>query len=298
MLKEMIRKNKNIVILYDRILNRILRVLERFSLEYASKFYYWIRTKKKINLKNPQTFDEKLMWLKLNTYYNNKLVTECVDKYKAREYVKQRGLEHTLNELFYVWDNPDDINWKKLPESFAIKCNHGCGYNLICDDKKEIDSVLETSKIKEWMKEDYWKIAVETNYRFIEKKIVCEKYLDTEDGYVPDDYKIHCFNGKPMYILYITDREKGAKMYLFDLEWRQMFNYMEQEKVDIKKPRCLEQMIQYAEVLADDFPFVRVDFYEYKGEPCFGELTFTPAACVVDYFNEQAQKDWGNLICL
>ena len=35
-------------------------------------------------------------------------------------------------------------------------------------------------------------------------------------------------------------------------------------------------MIQAAEILAEDFPFVRVDFYEVGNVPKFGEMSFYP----------------------
>ena len=90
--------------------------------------------KQKINLKNPQTLDEKIQWLKFNTYYKNPLVIQCADKYAVRDYVKQCGCDEILNELYFSWDSVDEINWDLLPDSFVIKWNFGCGYNLICRD--------------------------------------------------------------------------------------------------------------------------------------------------------------------
>ena len=104
-----------------------------------SKRLYKQRLNKKLNLKNPQTFNEKIQWLKLYYCPNNPLVIQCADKYLAREYIKERGYGQYLNKLIGVWDSVDEIDWDRLPEKFAIKCNHGCGYNIICDDKSKLD---------------------------------------------------------------------------------------------------------------------------------------------------------------
>lgn len=112
---------------------------------------------RRLNLKNPKDFNEKLMWLKLNTYKNNNLVTLCADKYKVREYISERGYSEILNEMIDSWDSVDDIKWEGLPNKFALKCNHGAGYNIICTDKEKLDINATIEVLKKWMKEDFWK---------------------------------------------------------------------------------------------------------------------------------------------
>lgn len=43
---------------------------------------------RKANLENPNTFNEKIQWLKLNWY--DPLAIKCADKFEVREYVKKQ----------------------------------------------------------------------------------------------------------------------------------------------------------------------------------------------------------------
>lgn len=248
-----------------------------------TKFLYKRNFKKNLDLKKPVTLNEKVLWLKFNYYKDNALITMCADKYRVREYVGKSNRQETLNSLLGVWESPDEINWNDLPEKFVLKCNHGAGYNLICESKSKLDIEATKRKLREWLNEDYWKYAAELNYKDIPKKIICEKYLETEDGLLPEDYKLYCFDGKVNCIMLCVGRENGTpKFYYFDTEWN-VLPYSEDgknlpENFNIPKPQGLEDMINIAEDLAKPFPFVRADFYLIKGKVIFGELTFTPGA--------------------
>ena len=146
--------------------------------EFMSSLYYRIRVKEPLNLKNPTTFNEKLQWLKLYYCPNQKTVIQCADKYAVREYLAERGLEHLLNELIAVWDRAEDIDWDNLPQQFVLKCNHGCGYNIICADKSKLDTAEAVKRLNAWMSEDYSKYDAEPHYAKIPRKIICEKYLE------------------------------------------------------------------------------------------------------------------------
>ncbi len=158
------------------------KILTNISPTLNTKITYYIANKKFPNLKNPTTFEEKLMWLKLNMYNDNPLVTMCADKYRVREYVINCGYSEILNDLIGVWDFVDQIDWEILPNKFVLKCNHGSGYNLICTNKEQLNVEEAKKKINKWLKEDFWKLYAELNYKNIPKKIICEKYLDTEQG--------------------------------------------------------------------------------------------------------------------
>lgn len=223
------------------------------------------------------------MWLKLNTYYKHPLITECCDKYRVRDYVKRMGCEEMLNDLIGVWNNPDEINFDKLPNKFVLKCNHGAGYNIICDDKTQLDIEMVKRQLKIWMRENYWKLYAETQYKFIHKKIICEHYIETENDDWPDDYKFFCINGRCDCVMICKERKTGeTKFYYFDrsLQYHPEYFYItptEEEKIlpeEILYPQNIEEMFRFAEILAKPFPFVRVDLYNEKGKIIFGELTF------------------------
>lgn len=258
------------------------KLLSTISPTLASKMLYKRAFGKKLDLNNPTTLNEKVMWLKLNTYYKNPLVTQCADKYAVRDYVKSCGCEEILNDQIAVWDSVDEIDWDLLPNKFVIKCNHGCGYNIICHDKSNFNIDEAEKKLREWMKEDFWKLSAEVNYKYIKKKIICEKYIETEDGVLPTDYKFYCFDGKADCVMVCVGREAGKpKFYYFNREWELLKYSKDSLKIpadfNITKPKGIDEAFKYADKLSTPFPFVRTDLYLVNGKTIFGELTFTPS---------------------
>lgn len=148
--------------------------------EYAQKCYYE-NTGRKLDLENPKTFDEKLWWLKF--HYRNPLMTQCVDKYKVREYVKECGLGDILNELYGVYSNSSEIDYKKLPDKFYIKTNHGCGCNFLCADKTKFPFKKVSGQLDANLKQNYFYESREWPYRDVEPRIIVEKVLEPRGGY-------------------------------------------------------------------------------------------------------------------
>ena len=163
----------------SKISNTIITYLTLISPQLNTRIRYWQNFRQKINLKNPQTLDEKIQWLKFNTYYKNPLVIQCADKYAVRDYVKQCGCDEILNELYFSWDSVDEINWDLLPDSFVIKWNFGCGYNLICRDKTQLDIESAKRKLREWYKSHrtFYLSHSEVHYKNIQPKLICEKLI-------------------------------------------------------------------------------------------------------------------------
>lgn len=174
-----------------------------------------------LDLENPQTFNEKIQWLKM--YDSTSLKTRLTDKYLVREWVAEKIGERYLIPLLGVWGTFNEIDFDTLPNQFVLKANHGSGWNVIVKDKFTLNKVDAKAKFDEWIKLNYAYIAgLELHYKDIVPKIIAEKYIENDEGGVYD-YKIHCFNGKPMYIHYIGDRAyHTAKEAFFDTEWRLM----------------------------------------------------------------------------
>lgn len=263
------------------------QTLTKISPKLNTKVIYFFKFKKRLNLKDPQTLDEKIQYLKFHDYYKNPLVTQCADKYAVRDYVKQCGCEEILNELYYVWDSVDEIEWDKLPSQFVIKWNFGCGHNLICFDKSKLDIEDAKRKLKEWYKthDTFYLAYSEMQYKGIPPKLICEKLIETGDGGLPVDYKFYCFDGRAECVLVCCDRDEegnDAKYYFFDRNWElKRYNKLGKEAPEgftLPKPQNIEMLFDYAEKLTKVFPFVRADFYLENGKCYFGELTFTPMA--------------------
>ena len=152
-----------------------------------------------LNLENPKTFNEKIQWLKL--YYHNPLITKCADKFKVRDYIKEKIGEEYLIPLIGVWDKVEDIDFASLPEQFVLKVNWGSGMNIIVKDKSKLDIEDTKKKLKKWINpfSNHYYYSFEYSYKHIEPKIICEKYIEQVDGDL-FDYKLTCFNSKVIYI--------------------------------------------------------------------------------------------------
>lgn len=282
---------------------RIRRSIQKLAAKVLSQkiitaIYYRIVMKKKLKLTNPETFNEKIQWYKLYYCPNNELVVKCSDKYAVREYLKECGCEKYLNPLIGVWKDAQEIDWSNLPDKFAIKCNHGCSYNIICGDKKSLDKKETIRTLNRWMKDDFGLYNIEPHYDKIIKKIICEMYIETTAGDLPVDYKIYCFDGVPKLILVCSERERKLKLSFFDLDWNILNIGSSQPDRDIKKPELLDEAIGAAAKLSKGFPFVRVDLYDCETRIIFGELSFTPAAGMADYYTEEGDIYTGKMFNL
>lgn len=267
------------------------KILSRFnwlSDEMMIKLQYKIKLKRKLDLKNPKRFTEKLQWYKLN--YRNPIMHKCVDKFNVRKYVEEKGLKDILNEVYGVYDNIDDIDFTKLPERFVIKAtNGGGGLNiLICDNKKKFDEENALKEMDNWLKLKQKKsLGREWAYEGNVNKIIIEKYLEENDNMLSgiNDYKFLCYNGKVEYIVFDGDRYVRHKRNIYDRNWNYIDIKTDCAKLGdiIKKPENLSEMIDIAEKLSSEFPFVRVDLYSIYGKIIFGELTFYPWSGYVQF---------------
>lgn len=237
------------------------------------------------NLKNPKTLNEKILKIKLESFGEDKLVRQCADKYRVREYIEEKGLSHCLNELVAVYDDPEEINWEALPEQFAMKWNFGCGYNIICSSKSKLDKKVTKEQLKLWKKEPFWAYFSELQYRNVDKKLIVEEYIGNEDGTPPADYKFYCFDGNAYCVMVCVGREEGwPRFYFFDRDFCLLrINRDSKEAPEgfsLPRPEGLEEAFAIADRLSEGFPFVRVDLYLTDKGVRFGEMTFTPAAAL------------------
>lgn len=263
----------------------------------SEQITYYKNWHRLINFKNPKYFDEKLMVLKATKYSNNNLIKKCIDKYEVRKYVESKGLKEILNQLYFVCDRVEDIDISFLPEKFVLKANHGCGYNIIVQDKSKFDLKKAKDKLKYWLEEDYGVISGEYTYKNIPRKIICENYIGTDDGILPIDYKFFCSRGKVICALLIIGRYNDEKWLFVDKEYKDLkFVDFADKNISKYKPKCFDDMVSIAGKLSEDFDFVRVDLYQYKDKVIFGELTFTPHGCIHKYLSNEAQLWIGEKI--
>lgn len=282
---------------YKGLIRCVKSVMPKHVVNNIVFFHHYHRF---IRYNSPEFLDEKLLILSEGAYKNNKLIIQCSDKYAVRQYVQDKGLGHILNELIGAYDSVNEIHWKELPSSFAIKCNHGCGYNIIIRNKQEIDKQDVFCKLEAWMKEDYSILSAESHYHTIPHKIIIEKFIETKNGDLPIDYKFFSSRGKVICALIFTGRDdKPERIYVDEkFEDLELINEYTGSNYKNLKPRSFEEMVKIAQILSADFPFVRVDLYDQNGKVLFGELTFTPHGCIHDYLDKNAQQWIGSRISL
>lgn len=273
--------------------------LSVLSPEWNVKYVYRKKFHKKIDLEHPTTFNEKLLWLKLYRYAKDPLVIQCADKYRVRDYVTACGFGHLLNGLLGVYDDAQDIPWEELPRQFVLKWNFGSGMNVICKDKDTLDRDKVVRQMAKWGKSKPWLEHAEMQYKYCDKKIICERYLEETPGRGLADYKVYCFNGQPLCVLVIEDRFTDEKIAFYDDEWKPLENLNEGEKdlaVAAGRPECLPEMLAASARLSRGFPFLRCDFYVVSGKLYFGEMTFTPAGGLYTFETKIHGKSMAELL--
>lgn len=253
-----------------------LGLFDRMPDEQYLKLKYKSIFGKELNLDNPQTFNEKLQWLKL---HNRKPeYTIMVDKYLAKQYIASRIGEEYVVPLLGVWDDPEDINFDALPNQFVLKCNHNSGVGMcICKDKSKLDIEKVKKELRKGLKEDYYLKFREWPYKDVPRKIIAEKYMEDAGGELRD-YKFYCFNGVMKFVMINSDRntDKPTRADYFDRD----FNWLDftwgysHAEVHPQKPEQFEKMVAIAEWLSKGLPHIRVDLYDCNGKIYFGELTF------------------------
>lgn len=267
------------------------RILMRYCPRWALERKFKKRLGYKLNLENPKTLNDKLQWFKWNV--RDPRTTKCADKYAVREYVKKKIGEQYLVPLLGVYDSVEEIDISKLPKEFVFKPNHESGRVILCHDKDKINWRKKADVMENWLRENFYYETGEWQYKDIPPKIVCEKMLHGD----VIDYKFFCFKGNPAFVHIIES--KGTKHYdlgNYDLD----FHFLKTRKdkkpsQNLKMPEHWNEMIRIARILAEEFPFVRVDLYDLEGKVYFGELTFTPGNGMSTHLSYEWDKKMGEL---
>lgn len=284
--------------------NVLLYLMNKGYFSYLSdktylKLKYKLIMGKSLKIENPQTFNEKLQWLKL--YDRNPKYIQMVDKYEVRKYISENIGEEYLIPLIGVYNKFEEINFEELPNQFVIKCTHDSGGVVICKDKSKFNYKKAKSKIKAAMKRNFYYSGREWPYKNIKPRIIIEQYMEDKKSKELIDYKVMCFEGIPKFSFTCTERYNvGLKVTFFDLNWNKMpfeRHYPSSTK-DIEKPKNYELMLELSKKLSKNIPFVRVDWYEINGNLYFGELTFYPGSGMEEFNPEIWDEKIGQLIHL
>lgn len=276
----------------------VLNLLPDF---FYLKLIYRIRIGRKLNLKNPQTYTEKIQWIKL--FDRNPLYTKLVDKYEVKKYVANTIGTQYIIPTIGVWESFDDIKFDELPEQFVLKCTHDSGGLIICKNKSQLDIKAAKEKIEKCLNRSYYWHGREWPYKNVKPRIIAEEYMEDTETQELRDYKFFAFDGETKALFIATDRQKKGEETKFDFfdsnfQHLPLINGHPNATIVPKKPVHFDEMKRLAGILSKGFPEVRVDFYEVNGKIYFGELTFAHWSGLTPFEPEKWDYRFGSWINL
>ena len=261
---------------------------------------YWVHFGRSINWENPQTFNEKLQWLKV--YNRNPVYTQMVDKYDVKDYVAKVIGDEYIIPTIGVWDRVEDIPFDKLPDQYVIKCTHDSGSVCVCNNKNSFDVDKAKKKLAHGLRHNLFYWGREWPYKNVMPRIIAERYLEDEQIHELRDYKFFCFGGKVKMFKIDFDRftEHHANYYDINLNLLPFgeADFPPKPEKSLDFPSQINKMFQLAEKLSHEIPFLRVDFYQVNNQVYFGELTFFPATGMGKWTDDKWDVELGSWINL
>lgn len=259
------------------------------------EWQYKHRTGRKLNLDDPQLYNEKVQYSKL--YYRDARLNDLVDKVAVRKYVKVTIGNKYLTRLYGIYDSVEEIEFEKLPDRFVIKLSNGSGFNFICKEKTKKNIEKIKKRFRQWLKLDFFMLGREWAYKDVKNRIICEEFLESNDPSGLNDYKVFCFNGEPKLIQVDFARFTNHRRNLYTPEWKfidEKVAYENDPEANLAAPENLAEMLQCARKLSAGFPHVRVDFYSIGNRLVFGEMTFYHGAGYLHFENEEFERLMGS----
>lgn len=282
-------------IMMERLNKKISRLVSAFSPKLHFYMAYYHHRHRWPNLIEPKDLSE--LWIRrlldggINHYYT------LADKYLVREYVRRCGCEDMLPGLIGCYSKGNELDFEMLPQKFALKANWGAGMNLICTDKSKYSEAKLRNMIDSWLAGPKYAFS-ERHYNLIDRKVVCEEFIDDGTGGFPIDYKFICLKGEVKAILVCNDRDSGHADYIpYDINWNPLYDYCiakHDSSELVNKPNNLSEMIASAKKLASSIDMVRVDLYSNGTKIWFGEMTLTPDGCIFRRWTQRAIDEMGN----
>ena len=286
---------KPLLSLYNAYWESMARLM---SDEAYLKFIYKQRFHRELDLQNPQSFNEKLNWLKL--YDRNPLYTQLADKYRVKQIVADKiGTKYVVPN-YGVWKRFDDIDFESLPNQFVLKATGDSSGVIICKDKSTFDKRKAKKRLNHSMHTNYFYRTREWPYKNIKPQIIADMLLDEGTGHELRDYKFWCFNGEPK-VMYFTNKGAHITENFYDMDFNPVLDIdhgFPRVQPEFEKPICFDEMKNLASKLSQGIPFVRVDFFFVGGKVYFGEFTFYDWAGLFPFKNYEMDLRIGESLVL
>lgn len=264
--------------------------------EFIKKLFL-LKTGSELNLECPETFNEKIQWLKL--YDRKPVYTTMVDKYEAKKYVAGIIGEKYIIPTLGVWDQFDEIDFSALPNQFVLKCTHESGGIVIVKDKAEMNRKEAKRKLHKSLQKNYYYHSREWPYKNVRPRIIAEQYISDRAGL--NDYKVFNFNGVPKIIQVDYDRFVNHKRNLYSTDWEfidAQIRYPSDVSHVIERPGVLDEMLELARRLSKDMLFLRTDFYCIDHKIYFGELTLHHGSGFETFTPKEYGRELGEMLAL
>lgn len=239
------------------------------------KIKFWLETGYRLNLNNPQSFNEKLQWLKFNDQHDE--YTMMVDKYLVKDYVASLIGEKYLIPTIGVYNIIEEIKWEDLPQQFVLKTTGDSGGVIVCKDKTKLNIEEAKKKLGKLNDRNYYKYNKEYPYKNVNPRYIAEEYIVDESGYELKDYKFFCFNGEPKFVQIDFDRYSNHRRNVYDINWNLLdlqIKFPKGHDRVFPKPENYDEMVEISRKLSKGIPHVRIDLYNANGKIYFGEITF------------------------
>lgn len=265
--------------------------------QYFIAYYFQKRMCYPINFKHPETFNEKLNWIKL---YDRKAVyTQISDKWQCRDYVSQKIGTRYVKPLLSVCDSVEDINWQDLPEKFVIKVTHGSGWNIICNDITQFNRPEAEAKLMFWLTQNFYQKFREWQYKSAKPRIIVEPYLEGDPILGLVEYQFYCFGGKPEFIQVDIDCNRAHTRLFLSPDWQEMpFRIVRFPKFEgqFPRPEKLDEALLLVSKLTKDLPFCRVDLHILETDIFISEMTLMPAGGFMKFDPPEYDRIIGDLL--
>ncbi len=263
------------------------------------RLYYRAKFHSRCDLKHPETYNEKLNWLKL--YDHRPEYSRMVDKYESKRYVADLIGEEYIIPTLGVWDTFDEIDFDALPQQFVLKCTHDSAGLAIVRDKNSFDRAAARESLTKSLKTNFYYSSREWPYKTLKPRILAEQYMEDSRYGELRDYKFFCFDGVPKVMYVVSGRlEHKTTLDYFDLDFHHLDiqqNYPNTTK-QLERPESFEQMKRLAHELSKGYPHIRVDFYEVNGAPYFGELTLYTFGGLEPFHPDRWDRVFGDWLVL